>query len=117
MLALHKRRRARESRATIICGQHQQKEVGMSVARYVSALGLLLIVSPASSEWKPEYAQASPERQRWFQSQQINPGAQKRLNVPFKSCCDNGDVFKTRFRVGTAGEDQWEYQDGENWKI
>jgi hypothetical protein len=83
----------------------------------MSALALLLAVSPASSEWKPEYAQASPERQKWFQSQQINPNAQKRLGVSFKSCCDNGDVFKTRFRVSNNGGDQWEYLDGETWKI
>ena len=49
----------------------------MSFARYMSALALLLAVSPASSEWKPEYAQASPERQQWFQSQQINPNAHR----------------------------------------
>jgi hypothetical protein len=24
---------------------------------------------------------------QWFQSPRINPDAQKRLNVPFKSCC------------------------------
>ena len=87
----------------------------MSVKRYLSAFVLLLVVTPASSEWKPEYAQANPERQQWFQSQRINPDAQKRLNVPFKSCCDNGDVFKTRFRVGTANEDQWEYLDGDGY--
>src|SRR3954469_5444582 len=89
----------------------------MTVARCVAALALLLVVSPASSEWKPEYAQASPERQHWFQSQRLNPEALKRLNVPFKSCCDNGDVYKTLFRVIIVGEDQWEYLDGENWKI
>jgi len=79
----------------------------MSVARFLPAFGLLLVVSPASGEWKSEYGQANPER----------PDAQKRLNVPFKSCCDNGDVFKTRFRVGSANEDQWEYLDGDTWKI
>ena len=89
----------------------------MSFARYMYALALLLAVSPASSEWKPEYAQASPERQQWFQSQQINPNAQKRLGVAFKSCCDNGDVFKTRFRVSNNGGDRWEYLDGETWKV
>ena len=81
----------------------------MSFTRYMSALALLVAVSPASSEWRPEYAQASPERQQWFQSQQINPDAQKRLGVAFKSCCDHGDVFKTRFRVGNDGGDRWEY--------
>jgi hypothetical protein len=83
----------------------------------MSAVALLLVITPASSEWKPEYAQSSPQRQQWFQSQRINPEALKRLNVPFKSCCDNGDVFKTRFRVGTVGQDQWEYLDGETWKV
>ena len=89
----------------------------MSFVRHMSALALFLTVAPASCEWKPEYAQASPERQQWFQSQRINPEAQKRLNVPYKSCCDNGDVFKTRFRVGNNGGDQWEYLDGETWKV
>jgi hypothetical protein len=89
----------------------------MSFARNMSALALLIAISPANSEWKPEYAQASPERQQWFQSQRINPNAQKRLGVTFKSCCDNGDVFKTRFRVGNNGGDQWEYLDGETWKV
>ena len=89
----------------------------MSLARYMSALALLFVGSPASGEWKPEYAQASPERQQWFQSQRINPDAQKRLGVTFKSCCDNGDVFKTRFRVSNNGSDQWEYLDGETWKV
>jgi hypothetical protein len=89
----------------------------ISFTRSISAIALLLFMTPASSEWKPEYAQASPERQQWFQSQRINPEALKRLNVPFKSCCDNGDVFKTRFRVGTVGQDQWEYLDGETWKV
>lgn len=89
----------------------------MSFARYMSALAWLLAVSPASSEWKSEYAQAGPERQQWFQSQQINPGAQRRLGVSFKSCCDNGDVFKARFGVSNNGGDQWEYLDGDTWKI
>src|SRR5436309_540373 len=88
----------------------------MSVTRYVSAFALLLIVTPASSEWKPEYAQASPDRQQWFRSQRINPDAQQRLNVPSESCCDIGDVFKALFGDGNSNEDQWEYQDGEPWK-
>jgi hypothetical protein len=88
----------------------------MSVVRYIFALALLLVVTPASSEWKAEYANSSPERQQWFQSQRLSPETQKRLNVPFKSCCDHGDVFKTRFRVGNDGGDQWEYLDGDNWK-
>jgi len=89
----------------------------MSIARYASALALLSIGSPASSEWKPEYGNASSERQSWFQSQTINPDAQKRLRVSYKSCCDNGDVFKTRFRVNSEGGDQWEYLEDGKWKV
>src|SRR3954463_7819979 len=92
-------------------------EVRMSVKRYLSAFVLLLVVTPASSEWKPEYAQASPERQQWFQSQRINPDAQKRLNGPFKSSCDNGYVFNTRCGVGASNEAPWKYLAGDPWKI
>ena len=46
-----------------------------------------------------------------------SPAARERLGVPWKSCCDNGDVFKTRFRVGEDRSDQWQYlKDGE-WRI
>ena len=31
----------------------------------------------------------------WFNKQEMNPAARERLGVPWKSCCDNGDVFKT----------------------
>jgi hypothetical protein len=89
----------------------------MLTTRCALGVGLLLLPYPASSEWKPEYSQANRQRQQWFQSQSINPDAQRRLNVPFKSCCDNGDVFKTRFRVGAQNEDQWEYLDGDTWKV
>ena len=45
----------------------------------------------------------------WFNKQEMNPAAQQRLGVPWKSCCDNGDVFKTRFRVAEDRSDQWQY--------
>src|SRR6267142_2829136 len=52
----------------------------------------------------------------WFNAQGMNPAARQRLGVPWKSCCDNGDVFKTRFRVGDDRSDLWQYlKDGE-WK-
>src|SRR5688572_10751993 len=41
----------------------------------------------------------------WYKSQQMNPEAQQRLGVPYKSCCDAGDVFPTRFRVGEKHQD------------
>lgn len=49
----------------------------------------------------------------WYEAQQINPEAQLRLGVSWKSCCNHSDVVKTRFRVDrTTSEDQWWYLDG-----
>ena len=44
----------------------------------------------------------------WFNNQEMNPAARDRLGVPWKSCCDSGDVFKTRFRVADDNSDQWQ---------
>ena len=53
----------------------------------------------------------------WYNKQEMSAAAQLRLGVPWKSCCDNGDVFKTRFRVREDRSDQWQYlKDGE-WRI
>ena len=99
-----------------------KRELAEFVACYVAAVafafGLALAfgyLGLARADENPgkdrsQWAQASPERQRWFRSQTMTEAAQKRLNVPWKSCCDNGDVFRTRFRVGQAGEDVWEYE-------
>jgi hypothetical protein len=106
-----------------------KRELAEFVACYVAAVALAFglaiafgYLGLARADENPEkdrsqWAQSSPERQRWFRSQIMNETAQKRLNVPWKSCCDNGDVFRTRFRVGTVGEDVWEYLDGEAWKV
>jgi hypothetical protein len=60
---------------------------------------------------------ASMPHHEWFNKQEMNPAARERIGVPWKTCCDNGDVFKTRFRVAADRSDQWEYlKDGE-WKI
>ena len=53
----------------------------------------------------------------WFNNQEMNPAARDRLGVPWKSCCDNGDVFKTRFRVADDNSDQWQYLKDGQWKV
>jgi hypothetical protein len=53
----------------------------------------------------------------WFNAQEMNPAARKRFGVPWKSCCDNGDVFKTGFRVGDDRSDQWQYLKDGQWKL
>jgi hypothetical protein len=54
----------------------------------------------------------------WYNKQQMNEAARKRLGVVFKSCCDAGDHYKTRFRVADDNSDQWQYlaKNGQ-WKI
>lgn len=57
----------------------------------------------------------------WYKRQTINPEAQQRLQVPYKSCCDAGDHFDTRFRLisdGTKyGAETYEYWTGDTWKV
>lgn len=54
---------------------------------------------------------------QWYRQQQINPEALPRLNVPFKSCCDAGDHYKTRARLledgtkyGVETYEYWHYE-------
>jgi hypothetical protein len=78
----------------------------------VLIFGLLVLFSTRVDAHDP-----STPHHEWFSKQEMNPAARRRLGVPWKSCCDNGDVFKTRFRVGEDRSDQWQYlKDGE-WKI
>jgi hypothetical protein len=53
----------------------------------------------------------------WYNKQEINPAARQRMGVYYKSCCDNGDVFKTRYRVAPDDSDQWQYFKEGEWKI
>lgn len=58
----------------------------------------------------------------WYKSQQITDAARKRLGVGFKSCCDESDHFKTRFRLvddGTKyGTESYEYLTAAGqWKL
>lgn len=54
----------------------------------------------------------------WYRSQTMNESARKRLGVTYKSCCDAGDHYRTRFRVAGDNSDQWLYlaKDGQ-WKV
>jgi hypothetical protein len=39
------------------------------------------------------------------------------MGVPYKSCCDAGDVYKTRFRIAADNSDQWQYFKDGKWKV
>jgi hypothetical protein len=78
----------------------------MRCAVIVAALAL---AAPAAAEWKPEYAQASPEVREWYRNAPLTEEAQKRF--PFKRCCDHADVVRTKFKVSKVdGRDEWFYE-------
>ncbi|MBR1122827.1 hypothetical protein JQ628_14965 [Bradyrhizobium lablabi] len=80
--------------------------------RVLTTFGVLLLVGVRADAHDP-----SMQHHEWFNKQEMNPAAQRRLGLSYKSCCNNGDVFKTRFRVAEDRSDQWQYlKDGE-WKI
>jgi hypothetical protein len=80
--------------------------------RALTTFGILFLLSVRADAHDP-----SMPHHEWFNKQEMNPTAQHRLGLAYKSCCSNGDVFKTRFRVSEDGSDQWQYlKDGE-WKI
>ena len=73
----------------------------------------LFVVSGAKAEWDGVKGQYSA----WYEAQEINPEAQKRLGISWKSCCNHSDVVKTRFRVDrTTYDDEWWYLDGNTWR-
>ncbi len=49
----------------------------------------------------------------------MTPEARSRLNTGFKSCCDVGDVFPTRFRIvedgSKYGTETYEYWRNDAW--
>lgn len=74
---------------------------------------LALLTFPALSEWDGVKGPNSA----WYEAQQINPEAQMRLGVSWKSCCAHSDVVTTRFRVDrTSAEDVWFYLDDNTWR-
>lgn len=79
------------------------------------AIFIAMMCRASHAEWKPEYAQASPEVRDWYRNAELTEAAQGRF--PFKKCCDHADVVRTQFRVETSnGSDAWFYLDGETWK-
>jgi len=79
--------------------------------RVLTVFGILLLVC-----FRVDAHDASMPHHEWFNAQEMNPAARQRLGVPWKSCCDNGDVFKTRFRVAEDRSDQWQYLKDGQWK-
>lgn len=94
--------------------------VGISIAIFVVGLALYLLVSFGSARPSLAHDAGDPDA-AWYKSQTINPEAWQRLKVPFRSCCDSGDHFRTRFRLmrdGTRyGAETYEYWKDGAWRV
>lgn len=66
------------------------------------------------------YDESSP-RGQWFKAQEMTPAARERLSTPWKSCCDQGDVYHTRFRLmedgSKYGAETYEYMKDGRWHL
>ena len=83
----------------------------------MKAIDGVLMCSLLLLSFRAEAHDPSAPHHEWFNAQEMNPAARDRLGVPWKSCCDNGDVFKTRFRVADDHSDQWQYLKDGQWKV
>jgi len=83
----------------------------------MKAIDRVLMCTLLLLSFRAEAHDPSTSHHEWFKAQEMNPAAQQRLGVPWKSCCDNGDVFKTRFRVGDDRSDQWQYLKDGQWEL
>ncbi len=65
-------------------------------------------------------APAAARDSGWYSSQHLSPETQSRLGVTWTSCCDGGDVFKTRFRSvendgSMWGKEHYQYLKSGEW--
>lgn len=79
----------------------------------LSMVGVSVLLCFPATAHDPSHPHAS-----WYNNQTMNEATRKRLGVEYKSCCDAGDHFRTRFRVAEDRSDQWQYlaKDG-RWKV
>lgn len=64
---------------------------------------------------------AAAHEEEWYKQQELTPQTQRRLGVGYKSCCDAGDHFRTRFRFvedgSRYGTETYEYLKDGAWKL
>jgi hypothetical protein len=88
------------------------------VAATALAVVCTVCAEHARAEWKPEYAQNSPQMRQFFRSLHLTDAARSRLS--FLSCCEHADRVKPRkyFVDKKTGSDEWKYLDEDNaWKL
>jgi hypothetical protein len=94
----------------------KQKRRTKRLLCWTTLLGIGLWAGHSHAAWKPEYAQNSPEVREWYNNQLLNEATRQRLQVDWHSCCNHGDLFRTKFKVGGDGGDEWWYLKDNTWK-
>ena len=94
----------------------KQKRWTKRLLCWTTLLGIGLWAGHSHAAWKPEYAQNSPEVREWYNNQLLNEATRQRLQVDWHSCCSHGDVFRTKFKVGGDGRDEWWYLKDGTWQ-
>lgn len=82
------------------------------MANFLTRIGLWLLVLGFPMGDLSAHEAHEPHA-AWYKQQTINPAAKQRMGIAYNSCCDYGDVYKTRFRKNG----RWEYLDGDVWKV
>lgn len=54
---------------------------------------------------RSKFAQLPKEVTDWYKSQRVTAETYWRLELNYWDCCDNGDVFRTRFRMIEDGSE------------
>jgi hypothetical protein len=79
---------------------------------------LAVVLAIGREQYPGQYAQADSATREWYKSQKINPAARQRMGHAWSSCCERGEVFRTKFRGGDGphGSDEWWYLKNGQWK-
>jgi len=91
-------------------------EVGQPLFYTAAAIAIVFTASVFASYGK-DNGQAAIKIVRLVPQSRNEPGSAAAIKRPLQSCCDNGDVFRTRFRAVSREEDGWEYLKDGVWHL
>lgn len=85
------------------------------------ALALAFVVVAFIGALSAKAHDPSHANAEWYSSQSINEPARKRMGVGYRSCCDAGDHFPTKFRIvddgSKYGTETYEYFKDGAWRL
>jgi hypothetical protein len=100
-------------RAMFILFSWSKRSRGLA-ARMASKMLCIVVAFPVGARVHGRTTRAPACR---VAQQARSQAARERMGVPYKSCCDAGDVYKTRFRIAADNSDQWQYFKDGKWKV